>query len=463
MRRSIATPLAATAALLALLASYACSSEGAADPGLDGGALLGPDGSGAEADGGGSTSDANIPSSDASITNTDASGDAGDASADGSTGAGDAGDAGSDAGDAGSDAGDAGSVVEAGVDAGPPAVRFVGRFDKTPVGGPTVSFPGAQIIARFSGTEVKATFSDELLYTDYGPSRWQVTVDGVTTILALSRAQASYTLATALPAIPHTVELFRLSEPEVGTSQFHGFDFSGGALLPPPPPKARHLEFLGDSASSGYGIDGAGPGCSFSSATENARKSYPALIANDLGADHHNLSVAGRGLYWNYLRVGDPDVYSLVYPRTLPFVVGSVWDFTEYTPDLVWMTLGGNDWDQPNPGDPAPPFAAFQAKYDEMVTLVRAKHPNAQIVCAVAASLSNDYPVGYNAYTNVKTAATNVVAAKVAGGDAKISFFEFTRATDADLTGCEYHPNAAKHRAMADEAIPVIKAKTGWL
>ena len=36
-------------------------------------------------------------------------------------------------------------------------------------------------------------------------------------------------------------------------------------------------------------------------------------------------------------------------------------------------------------------------------------------------------------------------------------------AKGADLTGCEYHPNPMKHRAMADEAITLIKSKTGWL
>jgi lysophospholipase L1-like esterase len=284
-------------------------------------------------------------------------------------------------------------------------------------------------------------------------------------VLSITRAEATYTLATALPAGTHTVELFKLTEAAVGISQFKGFDFSGGTLLPPPPQKTRHLEFLGDSASNGYGIEGASAACSFTAATENAHKAFPALVANDLGADHHNLAVSGKGLYWNYYRP-DTDVFAILYPRILPFTMGSVFDFNEYTPDLVWMTLGGNDYDEPNPGDPPPPFSGFKASYDTMVTNIRSKRPNAHIVCAVAPSLQDSYPVGspvrYNAYTNVKNAATSVVADKVAGGDTKIYVFEFTRSTNADLTACSFHPNAAKHRAMADEAITFIKGKTGW-
>ena len=130
------------------------------------------------------------------------------------------------------------------------------------------------------------------------------------------------------------------------------------------------------------------------------------------------------------------------------------------------MTLGGNDYDDPD-GNPnnapdAPPFASFQAKYDEMVTLIRTKHPNAHVFCAVAPSLNDTYPPGYNAYTNVKTAAANVVAAKNGAGDAKVYYFEFTRSQQGDLTGCDGHPNVAKHRAMADEATAIIKQKTMW-
>lgn len=79
-------------------------------------------------------------------------------------------------------------------DAGPPAVRFVGRFDTAAVGGPKVAFPGAQIIARFMGTDVSATFSDAMIFNDYGPTRWAVLIDDVEqTPLSISRAQDTRT------------------------------------------------------------------------------------------------------------------------------------------------------------------------------------------------------------------------------------------------------------------------------
>lgn len=445
MRLSLGSAAAVAAFLVTFGSLYACSSDGGGDGGDDAGGSV--DGSGS-ADGTGPGAD-------------------GASSSDGATGGDGA--SGADGGDAGGDGG-ADATVDAAPDAGPPRVVFLGRFDESVAGSATVSWPASRIIARFSGTAVSATFSDAMLYQDYGPTRWEVIVDGVSTmVLSLTRppapmppTDATYTLASGLAAGAHTVELVKLTESSVGVSTFKGFTFPGGALLPPPLPKPRHMEFLGDSASNGYGVEGATPSCAFTSATENANLAYPALIAKDLGADHHNLSASGKGVLRNYYRP-DTEVFSVIYPRTLPFTGGSAWDFTQYTPDVVWMTLGGNDYDVFN-NDPPPDFNAFQTKYGELVTLVRSKHPNAHIFCAVATSLSDTYPVGYNAYTNVKTAVGNVVAAKSSGGDAKVHFFEFTRAVTAtDLTGCGYHPNAAKHRAMADEAIAFIKSKVaGW-
>ncbi len=353
---------------------------------------------------------------------------------------------------------------DAAPDAGPPAIRFVGRFDTSDPAGPIVQWPGARVVARFVGTDVSVKLADTST-TGAEHGEWDVIVDGALAAspLAMSAGTKTYALATGLAPGAHTIELWRRTEAYVSSTQLLGFDFGAGALLPPPPSPTRRIEFLGDSSMLGYGIEGAGPNCAFTAATENEHKAYPALVAIDLGADHHDIAYSGKGVYWNYARAADDQVFGLLYPRTLPNDQPSTWDFTRFDPDVVWIALGGNDWDQPNAGDPPPPYDQFVAKYDALVGAVRAKHPAAHVVCAVATSLNDDYPVGYNAYTNVKNALAQIVAARAAAGDAKIYTFEFTRADVAtDLTGCEYHPNPMKHRAMANEAIAFIRTKTGW-
>jgi lysophospholipase L1-like esterase len=358
--------------------------------------------------------------------------------------------------DAGADAG-----ADAGRDAGPPAVRLLGRFDTSVAGKAVVQWPGARILAQFQGTGAKVTLGDHANAGENG--YWDVSVDGTLspTPIKMTEGTATYTVASGLPDTTHTLEFFRRNEPYVDTTTFLGFDFGAGALLPPEPAPDRRLEFLGDSASSGYGIDGAGPNCNFSALTENDRHAYPWLTAKALGADHHNLSYQGRGVYWNYQR-SDPTHYGALYARTLPLSAGSVWSYPSYVPGVVWITLGGNDYDMPNVGDPPPPFAGFKAAYDALVTQVRTAHPSAIIICSVTPDLNDSSPAGYNAYTSVATALTQVVTARNAGGDAKVHYFEFTRSVAADVTGCNYHPNAAKNASMAQEATAFIKSKTGW-
>lgn len=355
------------------------------------------------------------------------------------------------------DAGDAGDAMPAAT----PAVRWVGRFETSDALGPKVAWPGARVVVRFSGTALRVKLAEQAIF---GSSRYDVVVDGATAAapLVTTGGTADYVLAEGLAQGEHVVELVRRTEALVGVTQFLGFEYpNGGALLAPLPTPARRIEFLGDSASNGYGVECASPADGFSAATENERKSYAALAAASLGADHHNLSFAGKGVLRNY-DADDAQTYATLYPRTLPETPGSAWTFASFPAHVVWITLGGNDWD--NPGDrPAPDLAAFQTKYGELVAVVRAAHPAAQIVLAVSASLSDDYPPAYNAFTNMQSVVNAVRNARVAAGDANVHVHVFTRSSyPTDVTGCEFHPNAALHAKLALEVSAKIKAVTGW-
>jgi hypothetical protein len=185
-------------------------------------------------------------------------------------------------------------------------------------------------------------------------------------------------------------------------------------------------------------------------------------VAHDLGADHHDISYSGRGVLLNYTR-SNPVVFDQLFPRSMPDSVTPVWDFTSFTPDVVWMNLGGNDWDQGGPSTLPPDLTAFTNKYIALATLVRSKYPNAHIFCSITPSLNDVYPVGWNALTNMRVAIANVVRARAAAGDAKIYAYEFARANyRADLSGCDHHGNLELNRRMADEVIAQITSKTGW-
>ncbi len=348
------------------------------------------------------------------------------------------------------------------VELGPPAIRFVGRGDTTEPDRPKFGWPGARIIARFQGTGVSVTLDEEELYR--GPSRWDVLIDGVpTATLVPTAGTGTYTLAAGLPDGVHTIELYRRTEGMVGTTQFLGYTFpDGGQLLAPPRAPDRRIEFIGDSTTNGHGNECTTPLESYSGATQNERLAFSGLVAHDLNADHHDISISGKGVLVNYERT-DPVVAEDYFLRSMPNEPHPAWDFSRYSPDVVWINMGGNDWDQESPETPAPNLDAYTAKYLRLVEIVRSKYPSAHIFCSVTSSLNDGYPAGWNVLTSQRAAIASVVGARVAAGDTKVYAYEFARAKyPEDLSGCDYHTNLDLHRRMANEVLAQIKAKTGW-
>jgi len=367
--------------------------------------------------------------------------------------------------DAATDAPTDGTTVDSadagdGAPPGTPAIRFVGRRDTTDPAKPKFSWAGGRIIARFTGgTEVKVTF-DESPITD--TSRWEVLLDGnVTSTLALTAGLGTYTIATVNGA-EHVIELYKRTEASVSSTQFIGLELVGGTLLAPPATLNRRIEFLGDSISNGYGNECVDPNVGFSAATENERLAFTGLTAHDLSADHHNVSFSGKGVFLNYTR-SDTVVLPALYPRlspTNPAGAGNLWAFADYTPDVVWINLGTNDWAKENAAASAPDLAMFTQKYIDLVTFIRSNYANAHIFMSLPASINDGFPAGFMALTKMRTALADVMSNRVAAGDAKIYTYEFTR--DGVLLGCDYHPDLAAQRRLADQAIVQIKAKTLW-
>jgi lysophospholipase L1-like esterase len=343
-----------------------------------------------------------------------------------------------------------------------PAIRIVGRADSRDPAGPRVALPGTRIIARFQGTAANVRLADTAAAR--GPSRFEVIVDGValSSALAVTTATTDYPLVRGLAPGIHTLELYRLTEAQVGTTQILGFDFEGGTLLPPPPASPRRLEFVGDSTSNGYGVEGTAP-CEFSGATQNERKAYPALVAIALGAEHVNFGYSGKGVLQNYTR-SDDDVFGVLYPRALPDDPTSAWDFPAASmPEAVFVNLGGNDWDQPSPDTFDPPAVdAFATKYAELLAAIRARYPTAHVIGALGPSQTDAHPDGYQAFTKGKAAVQAAIAKRTEAGDTRVYYFEPTRLTEEYRTGCNAHPNAAFHEVLAVEIAAAIKEKTGW-
>jgi len=358
--------------------------------------------------------------------------------------------------------GDAGGDAEP---SGPPAVRFVGRFDTTEAAAPVCAWPGCRIAARFEGSKLSVRMVERADdWMDGGPSEWDVTIDGVAKPkLVMTMGEKVYELATGLGAGVHTVELYKRSEAHNGTTQFMGFDFGeGGKLLSPPVAATRRLEIIGDSTPASFGIEGTEGACGVDKAArnQNFHRSFGARLGEIFGADVHGTVYSGKGLVRNIWRP-DTETMPKIFGRANPLVPTSTFAFSSFVPDVVVVMLGGLDFAAGQPTDDGPtPHVEFVAAYAQLLATVRSAYAGTQIFAVVSPS-AVDYD-GRPIRTSLVSGVTAAVAQRRAAGDAQVTLVMPPLATSSELTGCGGHGNPAFHERLAQDLATSVRSKTSW-
>jgi lysophospholipase L1-like esterase len=327
------------------------------------------------------------------------------------------------------------------------AIHFIGRFDTSDPAGPRFAWPGSAIAARFSGTGIDIALTDP-----GGNNYWTVRIDGMVTTLQTSAATTTYTLASGLPNGNHDLVITKRTESFVGVVQFKGLTPKGGAIVPTPFPSNRRIEMIGDSITCGYGVLGppvAMPTCGFTPATENEDQAWGAIAAMQLSAVHTTIAYSGRGMYRN--NTGQTtDVMPDLWLRTFADDPASTWDFSKYTPDVVVIDLGTNDFATGDPG------SAYTAAYSAFLKTLRGKYPNAFIICALGT-------MGDPQLSIARGYISSAVMAAKSGGDSKVSFLEMpTQDCNVDGCGCDYHPDLVTQSKMGAALAQQIRNVAGW-
>jgi len=332
------------------------------------------------------------------------------------------------------------STIDAQPDAPPPepAIHYVGRHETT---GNEVRFgwSGAGLVARFSGTGVQVRMND--------PSGFfTVVVDGVVQpVLNTQPGEQTYDLASGLSDAPHVVEMYRRAEGFFGVSTV--FDVIVQGTLLSPPPVQRRIEVIGDSITCGYGNLGADQYCDFSADTEDHYQTYAAIAARVVGAELSAVAWSGKGMLFNY---GDDtqEPMSELYPRTIPTEAGD-WSFG-WQPDAVVINLGTNDFS--TDGDPTE--TQFVSTYVTFLEKMRARYPNAMVMCTVAPLLGGDDEVRAVSYVQ------SAVSQRNAAGDDDVKWIDLR--VDPTGYGCDWHPSVATHEQMAQLLVAELESALGW-
>ena len=178
-------------------------------------------------------------------------------------------------------------------------------------------------------------------------------------------------------------------------------------------------------------------------------------LGRALDAQVHLACYGGRGLIrdWRGLAsvANAPQFFDLaiVDPPT-PIV----WDHAAYTPDVVVVSLGTNDFNLKLGA--FPPRDGYVAAYVDFVRAIRRRYPAARIFLPEGAIVSDDTAPQRPQKTALRAAIAETARRL---GDANVSVVQ---ATHYPGDTCNAHPTSEQHAQMARDLEPAIRRTMGW-
>lgn len=315
----------------------------------------------------------------------------------------------------------------------------------------------------FTGTSAAFTIvGDNMITNAEKQPRYAVYINGEQTMDNLvDSAEATVTVFTADEAQETTVKLLKLSEAQESTMGIKDISITSVGGAKPTAEKKLKIEFIGDSITCGYGVDDEVKEHHFSTATENATKTYAFKTAENLDADWSFVSFSGHGIISGYTDNGQKQTQQTVPPyyaklgrsygsKSGDFLVQDKdWDFNSFVPDVIVINLGTND-DSYCKGDDEKAMEYAEA-YEQFIEEVRSHNSDAQIICTLGIMGDRLYPFieyAVSEYTE-KT------------GDTKVSAMKFDVQNQADGYAADWHPTEATHEKAAQKLTDEIKSILG--
>lgn len=310
-------------------------------------------------------------------------------------------------------------------------------------------YPGVTLRVGFEGTSLVMRASSST-----GKSRVAVLVDDAAPVtVQLPSTEAELTLAEGLGEGPHRVDIVHRTETWQGIARVNGFGLGpGGRWLDPLAWPDRRLMFIGDSVTSGEGA-GRPEQCSDDAAAgADAHAAYGMRLARALGAQVHLVSHGGRGLLRDWQGKTDvlnaPQFFQLTIAEESPKVL---WNHASYRPDLIFVSLGTNDFYAPLL--PPPARADWVAANVAFLRSLRALYPGAHVVVTEGAMLADKPP--RRDKSTLRSYLEDTVREL---GDANVGYVP-SKQYPGDA--CDPHPTSEQHAAMAADFEPVLRELLG--
>ena len=324
-----------------------------------------------------------------------------------------------------------------------PEVEYTGR---------TVASDAGNVDYDWTGTYFRTTLDGDRLDAEIsvtGESWFNVFADGkLMKKFGVASTDTVVTIAEGLGSGKHDIMVQKCTEGEYGRVSVRGFVLPSGCSLEyPESMPERHIEFIGNSLTCGFGTEGKDRNEPFKVSTENCNLSYATIVSRYFDAGYTLIAHSGQGAVRNYgdsLRVSEVCMQERML-RT--FDSDTVAWKPSYVPDLVIINLGSNDFSLP----PYPTEEEFVDGYCNLLSQVRTLYGDIPVICVCPPTTGEPL----NGYLR---------KAKDRMEGSPVYVIELTKGlyNDTSDLGSAWHPNYSGQLKMAMGLIPYISTVTGW-
>lgn len=287
-----------------------------------------------------------------------------------------------------------------------------------------------------------------------GDSYWDCLADEPSKKIVLSEKLNQAVLFESCEAKTVVIKVIKISEAAFGYAGFKSLEIDG-KLVKRNYKKAENsgaykIEFIGDSITCGYGIEGVYMKDVFDTRQERSDKAYAFLTAKKLGAEFQCVSWSGIGIISKYVdpSVENPDT-TISMPLLWPYtdksaslrlgIEPAVWDEKRFSPDLVVINLGTNDTSYVREVEGR--RISYVHGLRLLIEEIHRRSPKAKICCCLGVmgqqlcdSVFEAVDLFKNDFKDVK-----IKAVKLPLQDEK-----------NDEVCCDWHPSALTHRKTAE-------------
>jgi len=320
-----------------------------------------------------------------------------------------------------------------------PQVQTTGRV-LADADGWHATWPGVTLTTRFKGREIGIVIDDPL-------SAYTVELDGAIRQPLAMVGERHTAWLRHLSNGPHELRLTRRNETTTGPGTIHTFVLEHGTWLPAKPLPRRQIEFIGDSFTAGLADLSKRRTCNSATIrkTSDATAAFGVRVARHFHASWEINAMSGMGMVRNWNGNLPGENFRTYYPRLLQNDPLSNVENTNWHPQLVVIGLGINDFSTPlHEGEPwtrEALAAQFKDGYRALLADLRDRYGDTDIV-ATTVRIGPEDQQGALVQELVDTAR--------AEGDQHIHYLEYA---GLELTGCQWHPNQADHKKMAQTLI----------